>query len=352
MLSLFLLACVPVTQPLPQVVCDPDPERVQWLEGRRSFSSLGAALKMDAPWMTLCLGEGDFEIDQDILELESLAGSIHLFGQGPELTRIVASPDLGAQGEQLLWPGHPPELVFQELQIATPLEISAGALAMESVTLQDILATGGLLRLDAQDLVLNDVLVQRCSFGLGGVVTTEKLDGSRIQINRLQWLDNVAGAGLHIFFEGERDARFSGLVVENASDLSSGYPMFYGFGDMDLTGSSMHRVRAGGPVLSSRVLRMTDTEITEGRSNSGGLIQVAQHLDLERVSIQDARSLDSLLSAYKGSIYPVEIRIQDSEFGTQLTNTVPCDLSVADRCVEESLGVVEEWSCVSCTESF
>jgi hypothetical protein len=205
--------------------------------------------------------------------------------------------------------------------------------------------------LDAQDLVLNDVLVQRCGFGFGGVATTERPDGSRIQVNRLQWLDNVAEAGLHIFFEGERDVRFSELVVENASDLSSGYPMFYGFGDMELTGSSMHRVRAGGPVLSSRVLRMTDTEITEGRSSSGGLIQVAQQLELERVSIQDARSLDSLLSAYKGSVYPVEIHIQDSQFGTQLTNAVPCDLSVAGRCVEESLGAVEEWSCTSCTES-
>jgi hypothetical protein len=96
---------------------------------------------------------------------------------------------------------------------------------------------------------------------------------------------------------------------------------------------------------------MTDTEITEGRSSSGGLIQVAQQLELERVSIQDARSLDSLLSAYKGSVYPVEIHIQDSQFGTQLTNAVPCDLSVAGRCVEESLGAVEEWSCTSCTES-
>ncbi|MFT5586525.1 MAG: hypothetical protein ACI9VR_004124 [Cognaticolwellia sp.] len=351
MLFLLLLACAPVTEPLPQVVCDPDPGQVQWIEGQLRFSSLGRALEMDAPWMTLCLGEGDFEIDDEILELESLTGSIQLIGRGPELTRIVAGMDLDFEGEQLLWPGRPIELVFQELQIATPLEISATALVLESVTLQDIQATGGLLRLDAQDLLLNDLLVQGCSFGFGGIATTEKVQGSRVQVNRLRWLDNVAAAGLHVFFEGERDVRFSELVVENASDLSSSYPMFYGFGDMELIGSSMHRVRAGGPVVSSRVLRMTDTEIREGRSSSGGLIQVAQQLDLDRVSVQDSRSLDSLLSAYKGSLFPLEIHIQDSQFGTQLPNAVPCDLSVAGRCIEESLGAVEDWSCTYCTES-
>lgn len=351
MLTLLLLACTPVTEELAPVVCDPAADQVQWIEGRQRFSSLADALEVDAPWMTLCLGEGDFEVDEDLVEIESLVGSVHLIGRGAELTRIVASPELSEGAIQLLWPGQPLELVFQDLQIATPLEISAQSLAMESVTLQDIRATGGILRLDARELVLNDVLVQRCHFAFGGIAVSEKLQGSRVEINRLRWLDNVSTSGLHMFFEGERAVRFNGLVVENASDLSSGYPMFYGFGEMEVSGSSFYRARVGGPLLSSRLLRIVDTEIVESRSSSVALIQVAQKLHVERTSIQDSRTLESLLTAYKGSMFPVEIQILESQFGTQLPNTVSCDLSVSSTCVEESLGAVEEWSCSYCTES-
>ena len=345
------MACAPVTSDLPPVVCDPAADQVQWIEGQLRFSSLSRALETDAPWMTLCLGEGDFEVDEQLLELESLSGSVHLIGQGAELTRIVASPELGEGEQLLLWPGRAEELVFQDLQIATPLEISARSLAMESVTLQDMTSAGGLLRLDALSVVLNDVVVQRCQFAFGGITTTDKLQGSRVEINRMRWLDNVSSSGLHIFFEGERAVRFSELVVENASDLNTGYPMFYGFGDMELSGASFYRARVGGPLLSARSLRVVDTEIMESRSSSGGLVQVAQELHLERVSVQDSRTLDSLLNAYKGSMFPVEILIKDSQFGTQLPNNVSCDLSVSGYCLEESLGAVEEWSCSYCTES-
>lgn len=351
MLNLLLLACAPVTGELPPVVCDPAAGQVQWIEGQLRFSSLSRALETDAPWMTLCLGEGDFEVDEDLLELDSLSGSVHLIGRGAELTRIVASPELDQAGQQLLWPGRPAELVFQDLQIATPLEISAQSLAMQSVTLQDMQVTGGLLRLDAGDLVLNDLVVQRCQFSFGGITTTERLLGSRVEINRMRWLDNVSSSGLHFFFEGERAVRFSELVVENASDLSSGYPMIYGFGDMELSGSSFYRARVGGPLLSSRIMRLTDTEISESRSASSGLIQVAQELHIVRSSIQDSRTQESLLTAYRGSMFPVEIQIQDSQFGTEIPNAVSCDLSVSNICVVESLGAVEEWSCSYCTES-
>jgi hypothetical protein len=340
-----------VTEELPPVVCDPAADQVQWIEGQLRFSSLSKALEIDAPWMTLCLGEGDFEVDEDLVELESVSGSVHLIGRGPDLTRIVASPELSEGDIQLLWPGQPLELVFQDLEIATPLAISAQSLAMKSVTLQDIRASGGLLRLDARDLVLNDVLVQGCHFAFGGIAVGEKAQGSRVEINRMRWLENVSTSGLHIFFEGERAVRFNGLVVENASDLSSSYPMLYGFGEMELNGSSFYRARVGGALLSSRLLRIVDTEILESRSNSGALIQAAQGLHIERSSIQDSRTLGSLLTAYKGSMFPVEIQILESQFGTQLPNTVTCDLSVSSTCVEESLGAVEEWSCSYCTES-
>ncbi len=351
MLLVLLTACDPVTEPLPPVVCAAEPGRVQWIEGRRDFGALSEALEQDAPWLTLCLGEGDYLVDEDLLELESLGASVQLIGEGPDRTRLVADPELDTGGAPLRWPGRPLALVFEDLELAFPVELAADTVVLDTVDMHDLEVPGGLLRIDAHDIRLRDLHVERCRFGFGGLSFVEDLEDGSVLVNRLRWVDNVATAGLHVFVEGERSVVFRDLHVEDSADVSAGYPMVYGFGEIAVQGGSFYRARVGGPLLSARVLRVQDLSVLEGRSSSGGLVQIAQGLYMERVSFQDSRSPGDLLSAYKGSLFPVEIEILDSQFGTELPNAVTCDLRVAGTCARESFGAVASWSCSYCTEA-
>lgn len=337
---LTLLACIepPVEEP---ASCPPEPGQVLRVETGQVFESLDAALDGDSPWLTLCLGEGEFPVSQDLNMTAAgrLRTQVALVGAGRDVTRIVLADDALIPVWTLQGP--PDLLSIADLTLGLPVflaasEVRLGRTGWQGVDSQDLPL--GMLQFDqleADALSLTDN-----QFGYNALIFIA-LQDQPVVLRDLHAHQNTGTFGRLLAFQAP-DARLIDPDLEGNVDATagSGFPLIWAQDALQVSGARMVDNRNNGPQLYASDLTVQDSVLQGNRSAYQGNV-----LALDRGALTDVQLLENVSPDAAISWIPSgqgALELDRVDFGV---DNRPCDLSWYGVCQLTASGLQESGRC-------
>lgn len=337
---LALLACIdpPVVD---QASCPPELGQVLRVETGELHESLDDALDDESPWLTLCLGEGEFPVSQDLnlAAAGRLRTQVALYGAGAEATRIVLADDALITAWTLQGP--PDLLLIADLSFGLPVFVHATEVRIGRAGWQGTVSPElplGMLQFES--LEANQLFVNDNTFGYNALTFIGTVD-EEVVLRDLTAHQNTGTFGRLLAFQTTAAALIDPDMEGNVdATAGSGFPLVWAQDELRVTGARVVDNRNNGPQLYAQDLTLTDSVLQGNRSANLGNV-----LASDRGLIQDTQLLDNVSPDAAISWVPSgqgALELDAVDFGV---DNRPCDLSWYGVCQLTASGLQESGRC-------
>lgn len=338
----MLLALLACTEPPPtSSPCPPGPGEILVLETGANYLWLDKAIGSGTGFRTVCLGEGVYETELELQELESglLRGRLALVGAGSDRSSLVGV------GEDPWVLRVASDLHLEGLRFELPVRVEGLSLELHDVAVADFTSEALPARFEGlEGLSVTDLALSGLEFPGRALELDAGEEAEDLQIQGLSLLGLRSSSGELAAFEHAAVVQDL-LVLDNVALTNAPGAAGLSTARLELSGATLSGNELNGPVLApAGPFEGRDIELRGNLSRVLGALSL-----LHEGALRDSAILDN--SGGSGALSMVfvepdrEVLLEAVDLGEDSLDNSPCDVGLNTVCLPLELGYVEAMEC-------